>query len=107
MKDPAGIITIPAGRMMLSVIGRLPVLLAGEEGLRLLGEVDERLTADVDEDGHDGAAGERPRRAAGVVVGHGRRAVEADVEPLSREGELPGLGADPALADLLVADVEG
>src|SRR4051794_25783209 len=83
-----------------------PPLLASEEGLRLPREVDERLAADVDEHAVDGAAGERPRRAAGVVVGHRRRPVEPDVEPLAREGELPGLGADAALADLLVADVE-
>jgi hypothetical protein len=69
-------------RELVAIGGPAPSL-AGEECLGLLGEVDERFAADVDEHAPDGAAGERPRRGARVVVGHRRPAVDPDVEALS------------------------
>src|SRR5205814_2355090 len=84
-----------------------PHLLAGEHGCGLTLEVDVGVAADVDRDPVDGAAGEGVRVRAGVVVGDRFAAVAADAQALARDREQPGLGLDTALADLLVAVVEG
>src|SRR5438034_914549 len=55
----------------------------------------------------DGAAGEGGRVSAGVVAGDRLAAVAADAQALARDREHPGLGLDPALADLLIPVVEG
>ena len=48
-----------------------------------------------------------PGHGTGVVVGDGFAAVATDAQALAGDGELAGLGLDPALADLVVAVVEG
>src|SRR4051812_40365405 len=80
-----------------------PRLLARHHGDGLALEVDVRLAADVDGDAVDRAAGERPRRGAGVVAGDAVAAVASHAQPLAADRELPGLGLDLALADLDVA----
>ena len=77
--------------------------LAGEHRGCLALQVHERLAADVDRHPVEVPAGEGPRTVAGVVVGDGLAAVPPDAEALARDGELARLGADPPLADLLVA----
>ncbi len=47
------------------------------------------------------------RRRARVVVGDRLAAVAPDAQALAGEREVAGLGLDPALADLLVAVVQG
>ena len=83
-----------------------PGLLPGQHRDGLALEVDVGLAADVDGDAVDRAAGERPRRVAGVVVGDRLAAVAPDAQPLAGERELARLGLDAALADLAVAVVE-
>ncbi|MDT2008083.1 hypothetical protein FXW78_34220 [Rhodococcus opacus] len=78
------------------------VLFAGEHGGGLAFEVDVGFTADVDGHPVQGAAGERPGRGAGVVVGDGFPGVAAGGETLAGDAELAGLRLDPALADLPV-----
>src|SRR4051794_40678350 len=78
---------------------------AHRDGLAL--EVDVGLAADVDRHAVDGAAGELPRLAAGVVAGDRVRAVAPDAQPLAGDGELARLGPDAALAHLHVAVEEG
>ena len=90
-----------------TLIAEAPSLFAGHHGDGLAFEVDVRVAADVDGDAVDGAAGERPGHGAGVVVGDGLAAVTADAEALAGDGELAGLGLDPAFADLVVAVVQG
>jgi hypothetical protein len=69
-------------------------LVASEGHSRFLGQVDERSAADVDRRPEDGAAGERPGRASGVVVAHRFRGVLADIEALAGEAaELAWLGS--------------
>jgi hypothetical protein len=70
---------------------------------RLGGQVHERLAADVDRRLVDRAAGEGPGRLAWVIVGDRFGVVLADVEPLSGDGELAGLGLDATLPDLSLA----
>src|SRR5438045_532635 len=82
-------------------------LLAGEHGRGLTLQVDVGVAADVDRDPVDRAAGEGVRVRAGVVAGDRFAAVAADAQALARDREHSGLGLDPALADLLVAVVEG
>ena len=76
--------------------------------MRFAFKVDVRLAADVDCHLGDGAAGERPRLLAGIVVGDAGTAVAAtDAKALAPDHELARLGLDPALADLVFAVVEG
>src|SRR4051794_1263586 len=77
--------------------------LPGHHGDRFAFEVDVGLATDVDGDAVDGAAGERPWRAAGVVVGDGVAAVASDAQAFATDRELARLGLDLALADLHVA----
>src|SRR2546423_1376206 len=77
------------------------VSVAHEGHAHLGGQVDERLTADVDHRPADRAPGEGPRSLARVVRGHRLAGVLADVQPLPGDGELTGLGPDPALPDRL------
>src|SRR4051812_2324352 len=83
--------------------GMLGALLARHHGDGFALEVDVGLAADVDGDAVDRAAGERPRRRAGVVAGDRVAAVAPDAETIAAERELAGLGLDAALADLDVA----
>src|SRR5262249_4872663 len=70
------------------------------------GKIDERLAADVDDRLVDGAADERPRGLARVVVRHRLRAFLADVQALARNRELARLRLDPGAAGFRVADVQ-
>src|SRR4051794_1565810 len=79
---------------------------AGERGRALAGQVDERLAAHVDDRLVDGAAGERPRPLARVVVAHRLGAVAADVQPLAGDRELARLRPYAGLADRLFAHVQ-
>src|SRR6201995_5061150 len=82
-------------------------LLPREHGLGLAFEVDVGVAADVDGDALDRAAGEGVRVLPRIVVGHRLAAVPADAQALAGQAEHPGLGLDPALADLLVPVVKG
>ena len=76
-------------------------LVASEGHSRFLGQVDERSAADVDRRPDDGAAGERPRRASGVVVAHRFRGVLADIEALAGYGELVSTSLEPRFQALV------
>src|SRR4029453_19116866 len=81
-------------------------LLAHEHRLRLALEVDVGLAADIDPEPPDDPTRERPRRDAGIVVGHGCAAVATHREPLARDRELAGLGPDAGAAHLAIAVVQ-
>src|SRR5436190_23790798 len=69
-------------------------------------EIDVVLARDVDDSLLDRPAGEREGARARVVVGDRLARVATDVQPLADQREVPGLGHDLALADLLVTDEE-
>src|SRR5207302_2487354 len=83
------------------------VLFAGEHGGRFAFEVDVGLATDIDGHAVQGAAGECPRCGARIVAGDGLAGVAADVEALTGEGELAGLGLYLPFADETVAVVQG
>src|SRR4051794_14130672 len=90
-----------SGAFWVDVMTALLLARHHRDGLAL--EVDVGLAADVDGDARDRAAGEPPRRCAGVVLGDGVGAVAPDAESVAGERELARLGLDPSLADLDVA----
>ncbi len=69
-------------------------------------EIEVRFAADVNRDAVDRAAGELVWVRAGVVAGHRFGAVTPNAESFATDRELPGLGLDASLPDLLLAVVE-
>ena len=90
------------------VLCHRPGSVAREGRPGLLCQVDEGWPLTSTDGPVDGAADERPRVLARVVVGDRLGALLADVEPFAGDRELAWLGPDPALADLgLVPYMEG
>jgi hypothetical protein len=78
-------------------------LLVVEPCLRFAFEIEVRLTADVDCDAMDGATGEPPGLAAGVVVGDRVTAVASDAQSLAGDHVPAGLKLERTFPDLRVA----
>ena len=82
--------------------GVVHYLLPHEHQGGLAFEVDVRFAAHVERDAVDGAAGERERRCAGVVLGESLARIAAEAQGCPRDRERAELGLDSTLADLLV-----